>query len=500
MKKGSAQISMLVGLLIFIGLAFVFFAGAGSEKSSSTQLAQSASPKTDTTKSRIGDKLNSQFQENLQEFKNTISNLQEKEQKAFREETNKAFNQLSTLIKRVGEKASEEKMSQGEQTGGAAEMQREQKEQQKMEQSEMEQTGGAAGISSEIQDRLNQVEESAQRIATVENKDELINEIKKAFRSSKEALKTATDDYKSAMSFRQKTQQQKQKRDKQNKQQEGDLIGKGLFKQENKHADQAVCRCIDENFDRIERKIDKIDTGNYQRMTQEIFMHFHSILNCVSQHTCKIDEYSALSMTNAANTLATQNEFVNVADKAQKTKAFKKDLQMFKKQVNQLETQNVDEFKKQTQNTFMDLAELLKAQPYTTKKEDAEQGYPYISKKRADNIEKKIDDIKTKARKIPQLTDKEDLVDQIKDTFRSSYVAAKELLEAHEKSIKEKEIIGQQNLKMQQQAKQEKMSIECADDKLDQLEKQLRVFDTENFMQKTQDSFMLIHSSLNCLY
>ncbi len=162
--KGNISLMVLVGLLFaFIGLAFVFFTGETSKNNAKPSVAQAQKPEKTMENEFI--EFGWGFKRQLQDFKNTITNLEKKEQKDFTKHTSKAFNQLSILIDKAAEKISE-------------------KQNEKNKLKEM------------IKTKTDKVRESAKKIKDSEDEKEIVTEIKRAFMNSKESLQKISREHK----------------------------------------------------------------------------------------------------------------------------------------------------------------------------------------------------------------------------------------------------------------------------------------------------------------
>ncbi len=147
MRKGSAKILVLLGLFIFIGLAFVFLAGTGSEKQSSPETARAA--KHDVDKD-IFETEKQMYMEKMDKFKAMILKLEQKDMKKFKEHTKESFNELAGLIKNLPKLSGKMK--------------------------------------SEVKEEVMEVRRSAEKIALLEDEKKVIEQVKKGFDSAKDAL------------------------------------------------------------------------------------------------------------------------------------------------------------------------------------------------------------------------------------------------------------------------------------------------------------------------
>lgn len=152
MRKGSARILVLLGVLILVGLAFVFFAESGSNKKNTPKIAQAA---------KQGEKMNVQemekkmYLEKMDRFKKMVLNLDQRDMKKFKEQTVKLFDKLAMLINKVPKVAEDAK--------------------------------------DDVMEKTRAVKRSAEKIALLDNEQKVVEEIKAGFKSAKEALMEIKD-------------------------------------------------------------------------------------------------------------------------------------------------------------------------------------------------------------------------------------------------------------------------------------------------------------------
>lgn len=153
MKQGSKKILLILGFLVFAGLTLVFLAGTAAEKNSSPKIIKAAKPGETLNIKKAENKL---YLENLQKFKTTTLRLEQKENEKFKEQTEKALNQLTELIKQMP------KLSKK--------------------------------VKNEISKNLMNINRNAEKIALLENEVKLIDELKETFTMAVKTIEIIKDD------------------------------------------------------------------------------------------------------------------------------------------------------------------------------------------------------------------------------------------------------------------------------------------------------------------
>ncbi len=205
MRKGSARILVLLGVLILVGLAFVFFAESGSNKENAPKITQAAKHDQEMNVAEMEKKM---YLEKLDKFKMMILKFEQRDMTKFKEQTVVLFGKLAMLIDGTPKLTEEMKKN--------------------------------------VQEKTKDVKRSAEKIALLDNEAKVVDEIKKGFKSAKEALMQ---------------------------------IKKGLECDKPMHKD--LCSNIEKRANKIHEKVKQINTKNYKHMTKEIFMDFQSLLRYI---------------------------------------------------------------------------------------------------------------------------------------------------------------------------------------------------------------------------
>jgi len=153
MRQGSAKILMLLGFLILMGLAFVFFTGGNSEKQAAPEKANAA-PKSGIN-TQIVENENEIYKKKLTEFKEITFKLNQKDLKLFKEQTKEAFNLLAELI---------DELPQSSET------------------------------KSEVKENTTELKKVAGQIALFDNEEKIVELLKKGFTVANDAIDKATGD------------------------------------------------------------------------------------------------------------------------------------------------------------------------------------------------------------------------------------------------------------------------------------------------------------------
>ncbi len=209
MKRNSTKILLLAGVFIIIGLAFTLFAGTSSEKKAASETAK---PETGIDLAQKTER--DLFAKNLDKLKEITEKLDKKDLNKFKEQTRDGVLLLTDLINELPKVTGERPNN--------------------------------------VLEKTLQAKNNAEKIVLLDNKNQIIRQIKNSFENAAEAIKEIKD----SLNCKEK-------------------IAK-IF-----------CDKVEKHLDKIEKINKKINGKNYKEKTKKIFTHFHSLLKYMDKEMSK---------------------------------------------------------------------------------------------------------------------------------------------------------------------------------------------------------------------
>ncbi|OGI00114.1 MAG: hypothetical protein A2Y25_07405 [Candidatus Melainabacteria bacterium GWF2_37_15] len=236
MRKGNVKILLLM-LFVLAGLAFVFLLTLQSN-SQADKVAQAAQQDNMQLAQMRDTERTAQdrqaYSQSLDEFRRMVTNLEQRDMARFKTQTRDAFMELADLIDELkGEEAAEGTTGEPATDGTT--------------------TDETTGLG---EDDTDSIRDSARTIATIENEDDLVTELKNGFTKAREALEDVevTED----------------------------AAGMGEDQAAETEEDK-----FEQRFNEIEQRTNELDAQNYKARTKELFLNFHSVLKQMNDEMMK---------------------------------------------------------------------------------------------------------------------------------------------------------------------------------------------------------------------